>query len=384
MATGELGRRATDEEKSTGKQTTRGKVRRARVDDLEAIIDINDNVYDGLDYFPVKFEKFLDDERYAIYVFEMENGKLASLCNFEIHSEVGDLVAINSLRVRPSLQGQGFGRPEANPITDQFRREHPNITRYLLQTQLTPKIQAKLDQGKIGRLLYRWNFLLYKLPENHRFRRIPDIGANPTTAATAAAATVRRPVRLSPNQGTEWLDRSDQLTTFLSQFADEYIVVGDKFAAIQLSRSQLKRLFTLSTHVFASFECPPDSNPTTGANVPLAGDDEVKIALDGRREILGFSCSGSHPCKYGLRMNIHYFGNDEDDLLSHVRSHWRQFADVIASDVRVALWLSFPHAIAHGSAENRLRSELGERCRNGEWSAEQFVQYMSDFGTLIA
>lgn len=222
------------------------------------------------------------------------------------------------------------------------------------------------------------NYLLYKLPESHRFARIPDIGEDPT-----AAEAQKRPVVLSPNQGTEWLDRSDQLTTFLSQFADEYILIGDKFVALQLSRAQLKRLFTLSTNVFASFECRT-SNPITSANVPLPGDDEVKSALDGRREILGFSCSGSHFCKYGMRINIHYYGNDEDDLLSHVRSHWRQFADVIGSDVRVALWLNFPTTIGYGSVENRLRSELGERCQNGYWRATQFVQYMSDFGTLIA
>src|SRR6218665_1561893 len=78
-----------------------------------------------------------------------------ALYNFYFVPGTDDLVTIMSVRVRPSFQGQGFGRPEKNPITDQFRRDHPKVTRYIIQTMFKPNIQAKIHQWK---QLYHWVF----------------------------------------------------------------------------------------------------------------------------------------------------------------------------------------------------------------------------------
>jgi len=60
------------EEKKNGRS---GRVRRATFDDLEAIVDINDNVYEGLDYMPALFYTFMHSKLHVIYVYE-EDGKL--------------------------------------------------------------------------------------------------------------------------------------------------------------------------------------------------------------------------------------------------------------------------------------------------------------------
>lgn len=52
-----------------------GRVRRATFADLDAIMDINDNIYDGTDYFPAYFYIFMHSKQYAIYVYELD-GKL--------------------------------------------------------------------------------------------------------------------------------------------------------------------------------------------------------------------------------------------------------------------------------------------------------------------
>ena len=65
-----------DEHTAEGKKDGRsGRVRRATFDDLKAIIDINDDVYDGLDYMEALFYTFMHSKLHVIYVHE-EDGKL--------------------------------------------------------------------------------------------------------------------------------------------------------------------------------------------------------------------------------------------------------------------------------------------------------------------
>jgi len=66
------GEEYTAEGKKDGRS---GRVRRATFDDLKAIIDINDNVYEGFDYMPAFFYTFMHSKQHVIYVYE-ENGKL--------------------------------------------------------------------------------------------------------------------------------------------------------------------------------------------------------------------------------------------------------------------------------------------------------------------
>src|SRR5688572_1992635 len=75
-------RRGRGEQGLVGKDTAEGKndgrkvrVRRATFDDLNAIMDINDNVYDGFDYMPALFYTFMHSKLHVIYVHE-EDGKL--------------------------------------------------------------------------------------------------------------------------------------------------------------------------------------------------------------------------------------------------------------------------------------------------------------------
>lgn len=50
----------------------RGIVRRATFADFDAILDINDDIYEGLDYFPTLFYVFMQSKQYAIYVYEVD------------------------------------------------------------------------------------------------------------------------------------------------------------------------------------------------------------------------------------------------------------------------------------------------------------------------
>ena len=60
------------EEVTHGVARGRGRVRRATFADLDAILDINDNIYDGLDYMPAYFYIFMHSKNYAIYIYELD------------------------------------------------------------------------------------------------------------------------------------------------------------------------------------------------------------------------------------------------------------------------------------------------------------------------
>lgn len=51
-----------------------GIVRKARFSDLEAIMDINRDVHEGLDYFPAMFHHFMHSKLHSLYIYE-EDGK---------------------------------------------------------------------------------------------------------------------------------------------------------------------------------------------------------------------------------------------------------------------------------------------------------------------
>lgn len=50
-------------------------IRRVNFSDLEAIMAINDDIYEGLDYMPILFYTFLHSKQHEMYVYE-EDGKL--------------------------------------------------------------------------------------------------------------------------------------------------------------------------------------------------------------------------------------------------------------------------------------------------------------------
>jgi hypothetical protein len=52
-------------------------VRQATSGDYQSVIDIDDNIYNGLDYMPSMFHQFLQSRHHLLLVFE-ENGKIVS------------------------------------------------------------------------------------------------------------------------------------------------------------------------------------------------------------------------------------------------------------------------------------------------------------------
>ena len=50
-------------------------VRRAKMEDYEAVLKIDDNVYDGADYLPAMYYVYLQSHKHLVLVREGENGR---------------------------------------------------------------------------------------------------------------------------------------------------------------------------------------------------------------------------------------------------------------------------------------------------------------------
>ena len=72
-------------------------VRRAKMEDYQAVLKIRENVYEGFDYLPSMFYIFLQSHKHLILVREVENGRLVSECTFFIKTclnKLGDVAKI--------------------------------------------------------------------------------------------------------------------------------------------------------------------------------------------------------------------------------------------------------------------------------------------------
>ena len=88
----------------------------------------------------------------------------------------------------------------------------------------------------------------------------------------------------------------------------------------KVNATELRKLLT-SSNVFASF-AGAKCTSVGGKSIPMPSTDEGKaFGEDDDDEIIEFSTSNIFQCKNGVHFEIHFYGDIEIDLLSHVYSH---------------------------------------------------------------
>ena len=61
-------------------------VRLATVDDYERVLDIDRNLYDGEDYLPYKYHKFLRDPNRSVFIGEIDGKAVSELNTLNLSS----------------------------------------------------------------------------------------------------------------------------------------------------------------------------------------------------------------------------------------------------------------------------------------------------------
>jgi hypothetical protein len=116
------------------------------------------------------------------------------------------------------------------------------------------------------------------------------------------------------------------------------------------------------------------SSPTS--STVTVGQPDGAAARKQEGDIVALSYSTACPCKYGIRLDIFFYGNCEKVFLSHVYSHLLHYNSITSNDVRIGLMLHFPLTIDSRNVEELLKDEMGERIR--DFGATQAVQYIVD------
>jgi hypothetical protein len=56
--------------------------RQATLSDFKAVLNIDDNVYEGLDYMPTIYHEFFHSKQHIFYVAENSIGQLVGICEY--------------------------------------------------------------------------------------------------------------------------------------------------------------------------------------------------------------------------------------------------------------------------------------------------------------
>lgn len=187
-----------------------------------------------------------------------------------------------------------------------------------------------------------------------------------------------RQFSLSYASATELLERSDQLVRFLSKYVTDLFPCGSAWMPTPANRSGLRHMLMCNT-VYISMDMIPTidnsypCNPITGGgNMPRWTRDREQ-----KGDVVGLSYSAVCTCKYGMKIDIFFYGDCQQLLLSHFYSHLLHYNSITSADTRFGISLHFPKTIDSNAAEELLKEEMGtENYR--ELGVTQAVQFIDD------
>lgn len=349
---------------------TNENIRRVSFNDLEAVMAINDDVYEGLDYLPSLFYTFLHSKQHEMYVYERD-GKVISLVNYLFLSGREGEAHLMSGRIHPSHQNQGL-RKWAKTFLE---KAYPEVVKYSTSTLYTPYLQNKVNNFESVSIM---NLLLYKLSDRNQIERFVQ--------RRWRLDGFSNPITISHSKLTNLLDSnsSDQLLRFISRYNRHFIPLGPTGHPVGLNAEGLRLISSLANVLvtYSAKKSVASLHEETSSSSSAAAAIEpshLRGRADGERQVVGFSCSTVTPCKYGSRSDLVFYGDDVDDLIGHFVSDLRHHLSITRDDVSIAYFLQFPQSISVQKVEEKLSEELGTRVRNEYYSVAQLIHYCTKF-----
>jgi len=191
------------------------------------------------------------------------------------------------------------------------------------------------------------------------------------------ALGANRPFSLSYAYGTEWLERSEQLVNFLSKYVTDLFPCGNSWTPTPANRSGLRQML-LNTNVFISMDMIQSTDISYLSDPIFYGGRGPQRTRDRghKGDLVGLSYSTACPCKHGLRIDIFFYGDSEQLLLSHFYSHLLHYSSITSDDVRFAILVNFPRTIDAKNIDELLTGEMGEMYQGH--GVTQSVQHIED------
>ena len=102
-------------------------VRPAVESDYEAVVELSQGIYDGLDYLPIVFHKLLTEPNRVLFVAELE-GKIIGT-EFIFVVDEGETAIEGAWRIHPKYRGRGLGSQLARLVLEYVKQNYPRVSR---------------------------------------------------------------------------------------------------------------------------------------------------------------------------------------------------------------------------------------------------------------
>lgn len=190
------------------------------------------------------------------------------------------------------------------------------------------------------------------------------------------AFRANRPLSLSYARATEWLERSNQLLQFLSKYVTDLFPQGLSWKPIPVNKSGLREMLLFNNAYISMDVIPTTDNSHPFDLIPVGNCGPQTTRCRGQAgDVVGLSYSTACPCKYGVKIDIFFYGKCQQLLLSHIYSHLLHYNSISSDDVNIGINLHFPQEIDSKNVEELLKGMIGERCRgSGITQAIQFIE----------
>ncbi|XP_059831110.1 histidine N-acetyltransferase [Hypanus sabinus] len=112
----------------------------AQVDDFEQVMSISVNIYNGLDYLPDRYHRWLKDP-YRRVILAKKEGKVVALVSVSVVDD-GHTALVEGLRVAPSERGQGIAGRIQRYALALIKSQFPSleVRRYARIGKLSPDV----------------------------------------------------------------------------------------------------------------------------------------------------------------------------------------------------------------------------------------------------
>nr|XP_020514048.1 histidine N-acetyltransferase-like isoform X2 [Labrus bergylta] len=115
----------------------------AEEQDFQQVLDICRDAFDGLDYMPVTFHRWLHEAGRLVFIARLK-GRVVAMESV-LMVDGGETVVFQGLRVAPDLRSRGIAGAIQGHITDHLRHLYPQVSAFRMSRgdQLSPQLMAK-------------------------------------------------------------------------------------------------------------------------------------------------------------------------------------------------------------------------------------------------
>ena len=140
-------------------------VRLAVEGDYEAVVDVSQGIYDGLDYLPVVFHKLLTQPNRVLFVAELE-GKIIGT-EFIFVVDEGETAIERAWRIHPKYRGRGLGSQMARFVLEYVKQNYPRVSR----VRTTIRKNARYPRRDI----FQYSFKIFNVSKDFTISGEPGI-----------------------------------------------------------------------------------------------------------------------------------------------------------------------------------------------------------------